>query len=553
MKLENLHAHMHINALANGSAEVLFMGQPALSVVKTAEDSYCWVISHVFAKLTYGANVIGDVPYCNSLYTSIEHAAAEGMAKLEELGAFKTIAELPEDTYSNAKKLVDDDILSHAIESNHGKLVESIKYVTALRLGTLKPSTSFTSLQEKVQAGEQLSESEQVARFEYARMGKHIFSGTLVEAIEEVAQEVVEEASETAPANETRQVDAHTLFEQFKAKKLSDRIDESRRLVSTHDSGAKERTAKVYKCSESGEHIVKFFQDGKHQTEADYHTDDKHDAQGTAKHWISQLKVDEALNDDDYYVVNPETKTVVSRLGKPVKKVAMFTDPSEHPEFKSSIKDPKHKVMRGMAAKHAGFLQEATRSEFDANQMMSGTKTPEAKKSVRIIGPTGATVAKLTSRKDAEATFIMKKFSTKTHTIKEDCEDGSEIDLTSLFEEIEADYDKWMAKVKAKHGDKKYNIRHRIEKGVHTSSAEVPGQDRSYAVYDHDKNEGHIFEESEAVVGEEILDERELTDAEVAKKEEIVAALKGRKGFTSRFGKDVISAVANQMAKTAGA
>jgi hypothetical protein len=545
MNLENLHAHMHINALANGTAEVLFMGQPALSVNKSnigsidsdgnSGQSFCWVINPVFAKLTYGANVLSDIPYCSKHYPSIEHAAADGMAELEERGAFKTITELPDDTYSNAKKYVEDDIMDHSFTK--GGLSESIRYVTALNMRSLKPSISFGELSEKVVAKTELSESEKLARAEYALMGMHIFSG-----------ELVSEGSEEATGSQTMSERTMTLFEEFKAEKRRIQIEESHRLLSTHESG--NRTAKVYKCSETGEHVTKFFKDGKHQKDADYFTDDKADAQGTAKHWISKNKLDEAISDDDYYVVNPDKKTIVSRIGKPIKRVDPYSDPTNHPEFKSAISDPNHKVMRGMKAKFAGFLEEATRSEFDANNSLAD-KRLTGKKSIRIIGPTGGTVSKHDSLSDAKRSFIQKKLSTKTHTIQEITDDG-EVDITALFESDEEDYNKWASDVQSKHGDKKIVIRHRVEKGVHTSSAEVPGEDRSYAVYDHEKNQGHIFEESVEIVGEEVIEERELSDSEKSKKEEIVAALKGRKGFTSKYGKDAIYAVATQMAKTAG-
>jgi hypothetical protein len=56
---------------------------------------------------------------------------------------------------------------------------------------------------------------------------------------------------------------------------------ESTKLVSTQTGGKK--TAKVYKDSETGEFVVKFYVDGKYQKDADYHTDDKQDAMDTAK------------------------------------------------------------------------------------------------------------------------------------------------------------------------------------------------------------------------------------------------------------------------------
>jgi len=56
---------------------------------------------------------------------------------------------------------------------------------------------------------------------------------------------------------------------------------EATTLVKTQTSGKK--TAKVYKDTETGEFIVKFYVDGKYQKDADYHTDSKQDAMDTAK------------------------------------------------------------------------------------------------------------------------------------------------------------------------------------------------------------------------------------------------------------------------------
>jgi hypothetical protein len=43
------------------------------------------------------------------------------------------------------------------------------------------------------------------------------------------------------------------------------------------------KSATVYRDAEFQEYRVKFYQDGKHLEAADYHTDDKADAQSTAR------------------------------------------------------------------------------------------------------------------------------------------------------------------------------------------------------------------------------------------------------------------------------
>lgn len=47
------------------------------------------------------------------------------------------------------------------------------------------------------------------------------------------------------------------------------------------------RIADVYKTSE-GEYIVRFYDDGIRNPDADYFTDDKDDALDTADHWINK-------------------------------------------------------------------------------------------------------------------------------------------------------------------------------------------------------------------------------------------------------------------------
>ena len=62
------------------------------------------------------------------------------------------------------------------------------------------------------------------------------------------------------------------------------------RLISTH-TGPKGHVAKVYKDKDWGEHRVRFYSpEGKHDTESDYHTDDKEDAHDTAKFALNRYK-----------------------------------------------------------------------------------------------------------------------------------------------------------------------------------------------------------------------------------------------------------------------
>ena len=65
-------------------------------------------------------------------------------------------------------------------------------------------------------------------------------------------------------------------------------LGEAQRLVSTHEY--RNRSAHVYRDSDTSEFVVKFYEGGVHLAEADYFTDDKEDAQGTAKAWTGGAK-----------------------------------------------------------------------------------------------------------------------------------------------------------------------------------------------------------------------------------------------------------------------
>lgn len=49
------------------------------------------------------------------------------------------------------------------------------------------------------------------------------------------------------------------------------------------------RMAKVYDSDDWGESIVQFYLDGIHQTQANYHTDDRADAISTADWFVAQV------------------------------------------------------------------------------------------------------------------------------------------------------------------------------------------------------------------------------------------------------------------------
>lgn len=87
------------------------------------------------------------------------------------------------------------------------------------------------------------------------------------------------------------------------------------RLLKTH-SGSKGHVAKVYKDKDWGEHRVKFFSpEGKHYSDADYHTDDLSDAHDTATGQLNRYKKggmakkfeDGGSSSDKYTVKDPKS------------------------------------------------------------------------------------------------------------------------------------------------------------------------------------------------------------------------------------------------------
>ena len=100
MELDSIDKYIHMTKLAQG-VEVMFAGQPCLKISEGL-DSYVWAIYPVFAKLTYGANIFEDVPYCAENFDTMEEAIADGLAKLHSLGAFVGEVDLPEDTYAES-------------------------------------------------------------------------------------------------------------------------------------------------------------------------------------------------------------------------------------------------------------------------------------------------------------------------------------------------------------------------------------------------------------------------------------------------------------------
>lgn len=61
------------------------------------------------------------------------------------------------------------------------------------------------------------------------------------------------------------------------------------RLIKTFNSPDNVRIAVVYRDSEWGEYVVEHYEQGRYQANADYHTDDRQDALGTAGIWVGDV------------------------------------------------------------------------------------------------------------------------------------------------------------------------------------------------------------------------------------------------------------------------
>lgn len=112
MELSSIDKYIHMTKLAQG-VEVMFAGQPCLKITEGL-DSYNWTIYPLFAKLTYGANIFEDVPYCFEYFDTLEQAIADGLSTLHEMGAFRGEVDLPDDTY--AKSEVNESVLNSILK-----------------------------------------------------------------------------------------------------------------------------------------------------------------------------------------------------------------------------------------------------------------------------------------------------------------------------------------------------------------------------------------------------------------------------------------------------
>ncbi len=110
--------------------------------------------------------------------------------------------------------------------------------------------------------------------------------------------------------------------------------------------------------------------------------------------------------------------------------------------------------------------------------------------------------------------------------------------------EAEFRYHQWVNDVRAAHPGKDLRFRNPVEAGGSTTTAELHGdpEKRVYGVWDHAKDQGHVF----------ALHEEKMSDAQMKKREEIVMAMKEKlPEFKKRYGsraKEVIYAIATKKA-----
>ena len=145
------------------------------------------------------------------------------------------------------------------------------------------------------------------------------------------------------------------------------------------------------------------------------------------------------------------------------------------------------------------------------------------------------------------------EFKQQEHLPKEKVDDKKKMsDLKESDDDLDARYNKWRDDVQAAHPGKKMTFKYRDERKsvkptVMTSAEEPHKKDaRVYGVWDHDKDEGHVFH----------INEEKMTDAQMKRREEIVMTMKDKMpDFEKRYGdraKDVMYATATKKALEEG-
>jgi hypothetical protein len=129
MEINALTKYIVLNKMVNGTVEVLFAGQPCLTIHESGVNgnkTSNWRINPVFAKLVYGANIFEDIPMCDESFETTEEAIAGGLVKLHELGAFNTQYDHPEDTYAATMNVVAEDVKRY-VRANSKSITEATR------------------------------------------------------------------------------------------------------------------------------------------------------------------------------------------------------------------------------------------------------------------------------------------------------------------------------------------------------------------------------------------------------------------------------------------
>lgn len=126
----------------------------------------------------------------------------------------------------------------------------------------------------------------------------------------------------------------------------------ARSLVAHDDEGA--FAYKVYRDREWDEYVVKFYVNGQHQTEADYHTDDKNDAMSTAQQFLRYGPGGRTLD-----VMEAEYRGRDVPLGKPmrgdVKKSKVYVRGPKGNVVKVNFGDPNMRIKKSDPDRRKSF------------------------------------------------------------------------------------------------------------------------------------------------------------------------------------------------------
>jgi hypothetical protein len=177
-----IEKYVHITKTPNG-ALVSFAGQVCLTIVESPDSSvFFWRVSPVFAKLTYGASTFMDVPQSYTAHSSMAEAVADGLTKLDELGAFYGVIDLPEDTHGTVTEGVDADIEEMLIESFVVRKTIKTKHIPSRTMISAFPVLQRASELAKA-AGEPMHPK-------FIKMAHKEFSAIRAEEVEELDESV---------------------------------------------------------------------------------------------------------------------------------------------------------------------------------------------------------------------------------------------------------------------------------------------------------------------------------------------------------------------------